>query len=1203
MIEREALATELGREVSALEDDMRNHLNDTPELATQLDIEYRRAQAAHRTAMSPTEWREEEITQAAVAWVLACVFVRFLEDNELIDRPLLSGPGPRLQEARGRREVYFERHPQKSDREYLLWAFDEVAQYPAVAPLYDSRHTPLRRIVPSVDGARRLRELWQRSDPDSGELIHDFSDSSRSTRFLGDLYQDLSEAAQRHYALLQTPEFVEELILDRTLEPALDEFGLPGLRMIDPTCGSGHFLLGGFHRLITRWREREPLTNIGVLTQKTLDQIYGVDLNPYATAIARFRLLIEAMSACEVTRLPECPGFRLNLATGDSLLHGPERGQFAGFGHYRAGIAHVYQTEDAPELARILGQGYHVVVGNPPYINVADSALRDAYRARYNYCHGKYALSVPFMERFFELAHPEVGERELAGYVGQITANSFMKREFGVPLVEKFLPTMDVTMIIDTSGAYIPGHGTPTVIMFGRARPPVSSTIRVLDAVRGEPSQPADAAHGLVWESILELFDQPGQQNRFIRSSDVEREDFATHPMTLGVGRELRQNIEHGRKQIKDVVEALGISAVTLEDDVFALGDNSVARRFGISDHRVLIDGAHVRDYGIHPLVAAVFPYRGGKPQLDISLTRRLWPWREVLARNVFFGKNKAERGLKWFEYGFVSWDLSDARPKITWGEVATHNHFVLDRGGGAFKQTAPVIKLPANASPEDHLRVLGALNSSAACFWLKQVCHNKGTGTDSAGARLRAESTWADFFQLNASKISELPLPALLPLPLPKRLDQLASERPTLLDALANTDDLKTTARALSVEDAALLAQMISLQEELDWEMLVAYGIANDDLPQPGLDAPPLHLGERAFEIVLARQVARGEVETTWFERHGSTPITEPPAHWPVTYRETVERRIALIESDPDVSLIERPEHKRRWSGISPFEERLRERLEQMVLDRFEAAELWGPEPRLRSLPELVDVVRRDRRLAAACELIAGHPDTDPGEVVTRLVLGEAVPFLAALRHTDSGLRKRTEWERTWDLQRREDAIEALAALPEQDTRHIGEEEANERRREEVGTIAVPPRYAKTDFRANASWRLRGKLGVPRERFTLYPGAERGLSGPALGWAGWDELERATALAARIVELQSEEAPDRDRLAPLLAGVLELLPWIHQWHPEPDPRYGELPGLFFESWLEGTLSTLGLTRDELGAWRPPAPRRGRRRQTAVSAV
>jgi hypothetical protein len=56
---------------------------------------------------------------------------------------------------------------------------------------------------------------------------------------------------------------------------------------------------------------------------------------------------------------------------------------------------------------------------------------------------------------------------------------------------------------------------------------------------------------------------------------------------------------------------------------------------------------------------------------------------------------------------------------------------------------------------------------------------------------------------------------------------------------------------------------------------------------------------GERAFEIVLARQIASREAETTWFERHGSTPISELPAHWPDDYKALVQKRIALIETD----------------------------------------------------------------------------------------------------------------------------------------------------------------------------------------------------------------------------------------------------------------------------------------------------------------
>ena len=64
----------------------------------------------------------------------------------------------------------------------------------------------------------------------------------------------------------------------------------------------------------------------------------------------------------------------------------------------------------------------------------------------------------------------------------------------------------------------------------------------------------------------------------------------------------------------------------------------------------------------------------------------------------------------------------------ITFAFVATHNHFVLDRGGKIFNRSAPVIKLPADATENEHFVLPGLLNSSTACFWMKQVFHNKGS-------------------------------------------------------------------------------------------------------------------------------------------------------------------------------------------------------------------------------------------------------------------------------------------------------------------------------------------------------------------------------------------------------------------------------------------------------------------------------------------
>ena len=264
--------------------------------------------------------------------------------------------------------------------------------------------------------------------------------------------------------------------------------------MIDPTCGSGHFLLGAFDRLLDRWHKHAPAMEIQARVQSALDAIHGVDLNPFAVAIARFRLTVAALQACDLRSLEDAPAFKYHLAVGDSLIHGPDPNVLPGMEERGAFMPFHYATEDAQLLLEMLEEGrYDTVVGNPPYITVKDKALNKIYRSKFGkVCKGTYALTVPFMVQFFALAK----RGEQSGWVGQITGNSFMKREFGVPLIEEFLADRDLRLVEDTSGAYIPGHGTPTVIIVGRNQPPVSDTVRAVLGIRGEPGTPDDPAEG-----------------------------------------------------------------------------------------------------------------------------------------------------------------------------------------------------------------------------------------------------------------------------------------------------------------------------------------------------------------------------------------------------------------------------------------------------------------------------------------------------------------------------------------------------------------------------------------------------------------------------------------------------------------------------------------------------------------------------------
>ena len=143
MIDASRLLADLTRLRADLEDDLRARCGERPDIEASLQQEYRKAVGRERTADTYDAWREERLTQVAVAWILGCVFVRFLEDNALVDPPRLSGPGDRRTRALDEHNLYFRAHPTDTDREYLLHVFRAVAALPVAGQLFDERHNPL----------------------------------------------------------------------------------------------------------------------------------------------------------------------------------------------------------------------------------------------------------------------------------------------------------------------------------------------------------------------------------------------------------------------------------------------------------------------------------------------------------------------------------------------------------------------------------------------------------------------------------------------------------------------------------------------------------------------------------------------------------------------------------------------------------------------------------------------------------------------------------------------------------------------------------------------------------------------------------------------------------------------------------------------------------------------------------------------------
>ena len=1189
MIDAAALTADAARLVMEVEDDLRSVLAADAGRDAQWREQHETALKGRRTSSGYAAWRDERITQVAVSWVLTTVFLRFCEDNALISGVWLSGPPARRQEAGDAQTQFFREHPELTDREWILAAVEHLASVPATAQLVDS-HAPFRQLPISGAMAGRIVAFWRQED-EAGGLIRDFRDEDLSTRFLGDLYQDLSEHARESFALLQTPEFVEELILDETLEPALAERPLEGFRMIDPTCGSGHFLLGAFQRIVDRWVKAAPAMNPREQVARALESVNGVDLNPYAVVISRFRLLLAALKHLGETRLEGAPALAINVHAGDSLLKWGLGGEQtlledAAGSSFEAQDFEVDRTEDREALARLLTEGqYDAVVGNPPYITVKDKGLNKLYRELYQTPRMKYQLTVPFMERFFQLAKPTRGDQP-AGWTGQITGNAFMKREFGTKLIEDYLPTVDLRTVIDTSGAYIPGHGTPTVIVIGRRRPQSPPTVRAVLGKRGEPGTPENPAEGLVWSSIRDHLRGPEYEDEFISIVDANVEIFRGHPWSLAGGAApdaMKRLSSQACGDLGGVVESIGFGVITGEDDAFVLGDHVPEYLAEVpSDTRCFIEGERVKDFALNLSVRTVFPPSVvGDPNDSLAgfprMRRHFWPNETTLKANLAFGKTKLQRGVHWSSYILPNEVRLGASRLIAFAFVATHNHFVLDRGGKVFNRSAPVIKLPEGASEEEHLHLLGMLNSSTALFWLKQNSHDKGNGGYGGGI---ADQEWERFYEFTGTTLQDFPLAPADFTEHGRLLDRLAAEHAAAEPSAVLTDQAPSAELLDRAHERSqdTREQMIAAQEELDWYAYRAYGILQEDLTcaGAGIAQPPrVRLGERAFEIALARRIASGQETTAWFERHRSTPITQIPAHWPADYRELVRRRLEAIENNRLINLLERPEYKRRWAE-DHWDKRVDAALRDWLLTRLEERSLWfDPQgrPTSRSVAYLADVVGRDEELRSAVALWRGTSTVDHIQALTDLLADEAVPALAAHRFKDKAMAKFEAWEETWQFQRRQDAGQ------------------------DVGTIPVPPKYTSADYRRGAYNRHRGKLDVPKERFILYPGAGRANDGtPQLGWAGWDHSQQYLATAALMDTMIQDGAPD-DRLTPLLATLREMLFWVEQWHDRLDHSLGANLAEFARSDYQDRRTRLGLTEAEVRAWRPAPTLRGRKKK------
>ena len=148
---------------------------------------------------------------------------------------------------------------------------------------------------------------------------------------------------RKEQGIFYTPTFVVDYIVKEALKPVLDNCrsvaDLKKIKVLDPACGSGSFLIRALEAIAEKYKEFG--VDGSVKRQIILENLYGVDLDMQAVEIARLNLSINSLDSKD-----KLPSLDKNIKNGNSLT--------------------INWQEEFPEIFK--QGGFDVIIGNPPYI-------------------------------------------------------------------------------------------------------------------------------------------------------------------------------------------------------------------------------------------------------------------------------------------------------------------------------------------------------------------------------------------------------------------------------------------------------------------------------------------------------------------------------------------------------------------------------------------------------------------------------------------------------------------------------------------------------------------------------------------------------------------------------------------------------------------------------------------------------------------
>lgn len=309
---------------------------------------------------------------------------------------------------------------------------------------------------------------------------------------------ELKPEVRKAGGVYYTPRYIVNYIVGDTIGKRLEGKSpteVSKLRFVDPSCGSGSFLIRVFERIVEHYaawylahpnQRREQLcytdaSGAILLTthlKRTIvrDNIFGVDIDHRAVEVTMLSLYLKILEGETRTTMGRqhsffpsetfLPDLSDNIQCGNSLV-GSDFFDESLLGIMNVEGSSVNAFDWAQAFPQVMRKGgFDAVVGNPPYIRIQLLKQSDPDQLRYFGSHylsasqGSYDIYVIFVEKGLSL----LNKRGLLGY---ILPNKFLTTDYGTALRESLVASKAVSQIVDFGHAQVfDGATTFTCLLF-----------------------------------------------------------------------------------------------------------------------------------------------------------------------------------------------------------------------------------------------------------------------------------------------------------------------------------------------------------------------------------------------------------------------------------------------------------------------------------------------------------------------------------------------------------------------------------------------------------------------------------------------------------------------------------------------------------------------------------------------------------------